>query len=403
MSIFAIYTASAWLLVVLGALFRSKTYALSRGIGLGLFSLIAVGIWPMVSRDWLQHPATTIVPPLFVYLQLCVYLQSLMLVRPRMRSTAYRVLVSLPDAFFQAGTLLAFPWAIAVAFGFEPFGWWIPYALAAIGMAQSLSSRRDVVELVVGDGDAGEKVKPHRVGDYRRARPLRIVQITDPHLGTFMPISRLRAISERAVEQQPDLVLLTGDFLTMESQSDPTVLSDALAPLKSLEGKAFACLGNHDLEAPDTVKSALADAGVRLLVDESIEVDTAAGQVQLLGVDFYWRGRDKRLPEICRAHPRAAGALRIMLLHDPAAFRHVPSGEADLVMSGHTHGGQLGLVSLGLSWTLIRAFSKSPDHGLWARGPDRLYVHRGTGHYGFPLRLGVPAEESLLQVHWPAS
>jgi predicted MPP superfamily phosphohydrolase len=48
---------------------------------------------------------------------------------------------------------------------------------------------------------------------------------------------------------------------------------------------------------------------------------------------------------------------------------------------------------------MMRAFVKMPDHGLWARGTDRLYVHRGTGHYGFPLRLGVPSEESVLAVH----
>ena len=72
------------------------------------------------------------------------------------------------------------------------------------------------------------------------------------------------------------------------------------------------------------------------------------------------------------------------------------------MLAGHTHGGQVGLVSLGLAFTMLRAFVKAPDHGFWARGTDRLYVHRGTGHYGFPLRLGVPAEESLLRVH-PAS
>ena len=49
---------------------------------------------------------------------------------------------------------------------------------------------------------------------------------------------------------------------------------------------------------------------------------------------------------------------------------------------------------------MLSAFSAMPDHGLWARGTDRLYVHRGTGHYGFPLRVGVPAEESLLRLHW---
>jgi predicted MPP superfamily phosphohydrolase len=88
-----------------------------------------------------------------------------------------------------------------------------------------------------------------------------------------------------------------------------------------------------------------------------------------------------------------------VLLHDPGAFKHLPAGEADLVLSGHTHGGQVGLVSLGLSWTMLRVLMNAPDHGLWARGADRLYVHRGTGHYGFPLRLGVPAEESVLNVH----
>ena len=79
-------------------------------------------------------------------------------------------------------------------------------------------------------------------------------------------------------------------------------------------------------------------------------------------------------------------------------FELIPEGEADLVLSGHTHGGHLGLLSLGLSHTIVSAATSMPDHGLWARGTDRLYVHRGTGHYGFPLRVGVPAEESVLEV-----
>jgi predicted MPP superfamily phosphohydrolase len=226
-----------------------------------------------------------------------------------------------------------------------------------------------------------------------------LVQLTDPHLGPFMSQARLCRFAARAVAREPDLVLLTGDFLTMESQSDPSLLAGALAPLKALEGRVFACLGNHDLEAPRTVQKALAEAGVRLLVDEAVLVETDAGPVQILGADFRWRKRAEHLAGLMAAHPRVEGALRLLLLHDPAAFTHVPEGEADLVLSGHTHGGQLGLVSLGLSGTFISAFSSSPDHGLWARGRDRLYVHRGTGHYGFPIRLGVPAESSLLRVH----
>ena len=93
----------------------------------------------------------------------------------------------------------------------------------------------------------------------------------------------------------------------------------------------------------------------------------------------------------------------MILLHDPGAFRHLPPGEGDLVLSGHTHGGQVGLLSLGLSWTFLRLFGdKIPDHGFWARGTDRMYIHRGTGHYGFPLRIGVPTEDSLLRVYLPA-
>jgi predicted MPP superfamily phosphohydrolase len=335
----------------------------------------------------------------FYCLHVLVFLHSLALVRPRMRSLPYRVLVSMPAAVMSAGTLLAQPWAAATALGFSPWFPLLPYALALVGLVQSLTSRAEERDIVVGDGRAGDRLQRHRPGARRVERPLRLVQITDPHLGPFMSERRLERICQRAVGKNPDLILLTGDFLTMESQGDAGVLTRALAPLKGLQGRVFACLGNHDHEAPVTVTQALRSAGVRLLVDESALVDTAAGGVQIVGFDFVWRGRAQHMQRVCSQHPRVAGALRILLLHDPSAFSHLPDGEGDLVLSGHTHGGQVGLVSLGLAWTLMRAFVRAPDHGLWARGTDRLYVHRGTGHYGFPLRLGVPSEESLLRVH----
>jgi predicted MPP superfamily phosphohydrolase len=186
----------------------------------------------------------------------------------------------------------------------------------------------------------------------------------------------------------------------MESQSDPDLLLDALAPLKALPGKVFACHGNHDHEAPEVVARALTMNGIDLLVDDSRDVTTPAGPVQILGVDFSYRDRKGRLERACLEHPRTPGALRIVLLHDPGAFRHLPAGHGDLVLSGHTHGGQVGLLSLGLEWTFLRLFGdRIPDHGFWARGTDRMWIHRGTGHYGFPLRLGVPAEEGMLRIH----
>ena len=391
-STFTLWSIAAWAAVVASAwYFRSRSYAIFRAVLLGLQVLFASALFARFHPVW----------PLFVYGHASVFVQSLALIRPRMRGLGYRALISIPGAFFGAGTLLALPWVLLGAFGVQLPLPWLPYAVALVGVLQSLRSREERVDLVVADGSSVPELQRHRAQEPIAGRPLSIVQITDPHLGPFMSVARLRRISERAVERQPDLVLLTGDFLTMESQSDPELLAEALAPLAGLPGRCFACFGNHDHEAPDTVRSALASAGVTLLMDDAREVQTAAGPVQILGMDFVWKGRQEHLARVCADHPRLPGHLRIVLLHDPGAFRHLPEGEADLALSGHTHGGQVGLVSLGLDWTMMRVFVKAPDHGFWARGSDRLYVHRGTGHYGFPLRLGVPAEESMLFVHAP--
>lgn len=391
MSSFVLASVLAWVaVVVFAAARRSRPYAVFRGVQLGLHTLFACALLPRFAG----------VLPIFLYLHAVVYVQAAVLVRPVLRPLWYRAVVSVPAAFFGAGTFLALPWALAAALGWSlPFVW-LPYVLALLGVVQSLSAREEQVDVVVADGSV-EGLRRHARGTGRVERPLRIIQITDPHLGPFMSVARLRRISESIVRRDPDLVLLTGDFLTMESQSDPKLLASALEPLRALPGRVFACFGNHDHEAPETVRFALAHAGVRLLMDEAALIQTAAGMVQIIGADFVWREREAHLANLCAAYPRAAGALRLLLLHDPSAFRHLPAGEADLVLSGHTHGGQVGFVSLGLPWTLMRLFVDAPDHGLWARGTDRLYVHRGTGHYGFPLRIGVPAENSLLRVHAP--
>jgi hypothetical protein len=200
------------------------------------------------------------------------------------------------------------------------------------------------------------------------------------------------------VAAAPDLVLLTGDFLTMESHLDPDLLAEALAPLAPLAGRTFACMGNHDHEAPATVREGLSRAGVTLLVDEMTRATTRHGEVEIVGYDFRFRDRARHLAEVSARFPRSEGVRRLALLHDPGAFAHLPAGSADLVFSGHTHGGQLGLLRLGLPHTVVSLFTAIPDHGLWGRGSDRLYVHRGTGQYGFPLRVGVPAEESVLSI-----
>lgn len=390
MSAFSLASLGAWLLVVASAaLLRGRLFAMFAAVFVGMYTLVATAIAPI----W----QAALVWPAFLGLHATVYLHVLLLARPRMRPLLYRALVSIPASFFMAGTMLSLPWAVAFRLGFQPWLPWLPYVLALIGLWQSLTHRWSEVHVFIDEAEVPGLLRHGTAGE-RVERPLRIVQISDPHLGPFMSVERLQAICARAVAAEPDLVLLTGDFLTMESQGDAVHLRRALAPLHPLLGRTFACRGNHDLEAPQIVAEALRDNGIRLLIDEAAIADTPWGRVEILGFDFVFRERSAHLSRVASQHPRHNGLLRIALLHDPGAFRHVPPGTAELVLAGHTHGGQLGLVSLGGKWTVPRIVDM-PDHGLWARGRERLYVHRGTGHYGFPLRLGVPAEESLIHIH----
>ena len=339
-----------------------------------------------------------------------------LLVRARMRNRFYRYAVSVPGQALVALGTLCVPY-FAVVLPITGLLYWagasgalsalrwldlLPVAIVTASLATSMRLRREIVRIELG-GDEPETLSRLSVKRHRRnapplaERPLRIVQITDPHLGPWQPVHRLRRRVEELMQHDPDLVLLTGDFLTMEGNSTPGALAAALAPLENARGKCFAIFGNHDHEAPDEVRSGLATNGIRLLVDDALCIDTPAGPVQILGADYHRKERKERIQGLLAQHPRQSGHVRLLLLHDPLGFRDVPKGEADLVLSGHTHGGQVGLVSLGLDWTVLSR-SRWPDHGLFGHGPNRLYVHRGTGFYGFPLRVGVPGEASLLEL-----
>ena len=390
----ALYIASAlaWMATLTVAGFsRGRRVVIFVGILLGIYTLVAVTLAPYAGP----------LLPLYIYLQMSVYVSFMLLAYQRMRPLAFRILVGWPASWFLASTMIAFPWALAVGFGFQPQLLFIPYAISVFGFIDTFLSKPEIVQVVLGSQNAEVLARaPHLKGT--DPRPLRIVQITDPHIGSFMSVDRLKLICERAVAADPDLVLLTGDFLTIESNQDHALLGQALAPLKNLPGRCFACFGNHDHESPDHVRAGLKSAGVKLLVDEMIQVETKVGPVEILGFDFHWHDRKKNLETVSARYPRS-DVLRIGLLHHPGAFQDLPSGTADLVLSGHTHGGQVGLLWFGLPHTVVSAIAHIPDHGLWSRGKDLLYVHRGTGHYGFPLRLGVPPEESVLELHSPHS
>ncbi|MEZ4392646.1 MAG: metallophosphoesterase [Polyangiales bacterium] len=386
---FALASVAAWLAVIaLARRARGPLYGRFVAVILGIHTAASHGVLASAGALW----------PLAVYLQAAVYVHIAMLVRPTLRGPLYRALVSVPGSWFIAAVFLSVPWSIARGLGFDPWLPWLPYAVALGGLIDSLRATENERDLWL-DGANIPTLRRHHVPGAKDERPLRVVQITDPHIGPFMSVATLHAICARAVARDPDLVLLTGDLLTMESQRDPAWLTAALAPLKALPGRVYACLGNHDHEALETVVTALAANDITLLVDDLATVPTALGDVEVMGFDFVWRDREAHLRGVCERFPRRAGVARVAMLHDPGAFHHLPDGAADLVLSGHTHGGQVGLLRLGLQGTVVSALSKIPDHGPWALGTGRLYVHRGTGHYGFPLRIGVPAERGLLNIH----
>ncbi len=368
-------------------------------------------------REWLSPGAALTADVAFAYSMAAAGLHLVALVRPRLRARAFRWLVSVPGmAFVAAGTLsglwllVLLPVRGALAFlGYEGaldgMRWLdlVPFAIALVSILTSYRLADEIVRVRLGkDGPPGVTRMPverfrRRAPEPLETRPLRIVQISDPHLGPWQPVHRLQRRIGDLVDRDPDLVLLTGDFLTMEGMGTPGALERALEPLRAVADRCFAIFGNHDHESPDEVRGALAAIGIRLLVDEEAQVDTAAGPVQIVGADYVGRGRGDHIREVLARFPRREGMLRLFLLHDPLGFQHVPVGDVDLTLSGHTHGGQLGLVSFGLDWTVLSR-TRWPDHGLFGHGANRLYVHRGTGFYGFPLRIGVPGELSLIEL-----
>ncbi len=404
MSGLAIFSFAATCLVaLLGAVLRSRAFGVFRFILLSLYTCIALPILPR-SGD---------IGGVALALHLTVYIDSLFLIRPRLRPTSFRILVSWPAQYFIAATLFAMPWAIASALGFKLPWLWLPYLIGVLGLYQSLTSRRDLVTLDLRDVKSLSELKRCRapIEQWRDGFPKQwsklnqhefvFAQISDPHLGPMMSVSRLQVICERIVAAEPDVILLTGDYLTMESQARFEDLRDALQPLTMLKGRVYASLGNHDHEALTTVKRALSDLGIILLKDQKLELTLRGHAVDLLGFDFHFSNRASTLASALTKMKTRPDAFKLALLHDPGEFRHLPPNAVDLALSGHTHGGQVGLVSFGIPLSVISLFSKLPDHGFWGKAHSRLYVHRGTGQYGFPLRMGVPAEESLVRVLLP--
>jgi len=197
---------------------------------------------------------------------------------------------------------------------------------------------------------------------------------------------------------RPDLVLHTGDFLTHRSGNFDTPLYEALARIKAPH-RQWACLGNHDFDAPERLVRRLSGTGVTTLRNTLVTLMVEGHPLEVGGIDFlfgqFWVDGE-RYAQIARSWGPRGPVPRLLLNHDPRAFAVLPRGCADLVLSGHTHGGQVG-VQLGRDRAItVVGLLGIPDQGIFRRGDMCLFVTRCVGFYGYPMRLGIPPEISLL-------
>jgi predicted MPP superfamily phosphohydrolase len=214
----------------------------------------------------------------------------------------------------------------------------------------------------------------------------RIVQISDIHIGPILGRGFARALTERVNALAPDVVAVTGDLVDGPVEK----LRDDVAPFAELRGRhgVFFVTGNHDVySGGEPWVERVCELGMRPLRNERVAIGGAEG-FDLAGVDDHrgdWvRGSTEDVDAALAGRDPARAV--VLLAHDPGSFRRAAARGVDLQLSGHTHGGQIWpfnfLVRLAVPWVA----------GLHRLGASQLYVSRGSGFWGPPMRLFAPAE-----------
>ncbi len=237
------------------------------------------------------------------------------------------------------------------------------------------------------DSPSGERVSFEVAGLDPRHDGLRVAQLSDIHVGEVTPPGRIRAAVEMANAFEPDLVVLTGDYLS-RNRNGLGLLRKQLA---GLEAPAVAVLGNHDhyVDAPATAR-VLEGLGCAVLRNQHTVLRLRGAPFAVVGVDDL-RTRHADPARALRGVPRGS---RLVLAHGPRTADLLAGvGEPLLVLSGHTHGGQINLpIVTGLFLAAVR---ETYVRGRYLVGPVQLYVNRGIGNTAFRLRLGSDPEVTL--------
>jgi predicted MPP superfamily phosphohydrolase len=213
----------------------------------------------------------------------------------------------------------------------------------------------------------------------------RLVQISDIHAGKWMTEIRLGAILERVNAQAPDLIAITGDFVTRVYRQVPIDIGPVLRRLRGRDG-VVAVLGNHDYwgpRGPHLIRRLIRDTGLIDLNNKVHRLDREGAALYLAGVEtaLYHQAR---LDVVLGQLP--AGGAAILLAHEPDfADTSAATGRFDLQISGHSHGGQVRLP--WLPPPRLPRLAHKYHTGLYRVGTMLQYTNRGLGMVGFPVRF----------------
>ena len=242
---------------------------------------------------------------------------------------------------------------------------------------------------------------------------MRMVHISDIHSGSFQDIRAVNKGIDLILKQQPDLIVFTGDLVN-DRATEMEPYQNSFGRLTAPLG-VFSTLGNHDygdyvqwptaqakVDNLEALKKVHANMGWRLLMNEHVVLEKNGEKIALLGIENW--GAKARFPKYGKmdlAHPGTENIpFKILLSHDPSHWDAQVLPEypgIDLMLSGHTHGMQFGLENPYFKWSPVQWMYKQWA-GLYEQGAQKLYVNRGYGFIGYPGRVGILPEITVIEL-----
>lgn len=235
--------------------------------------------------------------------------------------------------------------------------------------------------------------------------------LSDLHSSFIVSKDLITSAAGLLMKQRPDLIALTGDFVTGSTkflsgsagefkQENLSKCVDALSGIKARFG-VYGVLGNHDFWSGKEAVRAITtqftkNLGVVWLRNRAVEIEKGAASISLLGVDDYWEAGSS-LPDACKGLGKED--VRILLSHNPDINEEIELSKEriDLVLSGHTHGGQIVVPFIGQP-IMPSKFGQKYRIGLVRDGGRQTFVTTGVGHLLFPIRLNCPPEAALIRL-----